>query len=96
MGKRELLLIVGFIVLGVVVYQVTTPAARPRQAAGPSRRSSATSASTSTRTAAVGPGAFRVEREVPDEVTELRITGVRGNVTLVGADEPRCRASSRW
>src|SRR5829696_8303228 len=86
MGKRELLLVVGFIVLGAVVYQVT---AGP---ADPSRRSwsfagmiqqmrrevSGNQASGKSRSTLTAPA--------PSSLRELRLVMRSGKITVTGED----------
>ena len=86
MGKRELLLAAGFLLIGVVVYQVTAPAAdpsRPRWSVGgileqvrrDVRGNQAQASSTSTTSIAA-----------PTSLREVRIVVGSVNVSLVGED----------
>ena len=86
MGKRELLLILGFVVLGAIVYQITAPPPRPgeggmsvgriladarRAVHGNRGRAEVTHTST---------------RPVGSSTTELRLLGPLGEVTIQGED----------
>ena len=86
MGKRELLLIVGFVVVGAVVYQATAPAPQPGQrgfsfgrlleaARREVRGNQATAELTTTARHKVGP-----------ELTEVRIAGPVSEVEVAGED----------
>jgi hypothetical protein len=87
MGKRELLLIVGFLVVGVVVYQVTAPAGASGGGFSFGRliekiRSEIRGQNyelQAKRTASV---------EAAPEVNTLRLEGLRGTVTITGEDRP--------
>lgn len=86
MGKRELLLIVGFLILGAVVYQATAPPAGPNERNFSVSRlvdhiwreirgDRASAEATTTRTHAIA-----------SEVTELRLHGAFAEVTIVGEE----------
>lgn len=88
MGKRELLLILAFAVLGVVTYRVTAPPGEAndegfslsrfvRQAVGELRGQSATAEVAKNVTVAV-----------PAGVTNLAVRGFSGRLTVVGEDRP--------
>jgi hypothetical protein len=88
MGKRELLLIVGFVIVGVVVYQVTAPEPAPGhrgfsfsrflEAARREVRGNRASAELTTTT----------RHKLPAALTELRITGPISEVEVTGEDRP--------
>jgi hypothetical protein len=86
MGKRELLLIIGFVVLGAVVYQATAPPPDPGEEGfsisrifhNIRREMRANSASARL----VNP----VAHAVPAEVTELRVDPRSRGVTITGGD----------
>jgi hypothetical protein len=86
MGKRELLLILGFIVFGAVVYQVTAGPADPARSNWSfggmiqkiRREVSSNSASAKSQTTVNAP--------VPDSVHELRIVMRSGRITVAGED----------
>jgi hypothetical protein len=98
MGKRELLLIVGFLILGAVVYQATAPPAGPNERnlsisrlvdhiRREIRGNRASAEATTTRTHAIA-----------HDVTELRLDGAFAEVTIVGEEradiETRLRVHS--
>lgn len=86
MGKRELLLIVGFVILGAVVYQATAPPPGPNDRSfSVSRildhirreiRGNRASAETTTT----------IRHALTPEVTELRLDGSFAEVTIVGEE----------
>jgi hypothetical protein len=85
MGKRELLLIAGFVVLGLAVYQLTAPPPAPGETGfsiarivDQVRRVRGNQASAEATTTASHP--------VPDTVGELRVNVLRGPITIVGDD----------
>jgi hypothetical protein len=86
MGKRELLLIAGFALLGLAVYQLTAPPPAPSEAGFSlarivdqvRREVRGNQASAEATTTASHP--------VPDTVGELRVHVLRGPITIVGDD----------
>jgi len=85
MGKRELLIILGFLVLGAALYQVTAPPAREGSGFSFRRlideiradiRSDSTSATYT----------HRAEIDVSPSLEEVRIASVSGQVTVTGED----------
>jgi hypothetical protein len=95
MGKRELLLIVCFAIVGVVVYQATAPPAGPndrgfsfsRLIDHARREIRGNRASAETITTATQP--------VPTDVTEVRITGSAAEVEITGEDRTDIESSLR-
>ncbi len=95
MGKRELLLIVVFVIVGVVVYQATAPPPGPNErsfslskiieaARREIRGNRAVAETTSTSTLAIG-----------EEVTELRVVGFLTEVQITGEDRATIETSLR-
>ena len=92
MGKRELLLAAGFIIIGVLVYQVTAPASDPARPGWSlsgivermRREVRGNQAQASTTTSSTIP--------TPDSVRELRIEVGVVNVTIVGEDREDIQA----
>ncbi len=86
MGKRELLLIVGFVVLGTIVYQVSAPAREP----GKSTWSVGKIVDEIRREIRGNPGRAEVTstntHAVPDGISELRVTPRGSPITIVGED----------
>ncbi|HEU4691922.1 MAG TPA: DUF4097 family beta strand repeat-containing protein [Vicinamibacterales bacterium] len=84
MGKRELLLIVGFVVLGMIVYQVSAPAREP----GKSTWSVGKIVDEIRREIRGNPGRADVTSKnthaVPDGITELRVTPRGSPLTIIG------------
>ena len=84
MGKRELLLIVGFVVLGAIVYQVSAPAREP----GNSTWSFGDIVDDIRREIRGNPGRAEVTsthtHAVPEGIHELRITPRGSPITIVG------------
>jgi len=84
MGKRELLLIAGFIVLGALAYQFTAPAARP----GESRFSLSNIFNNVRREMRGNPASVTITRSdalpVTDAISEVRISGVNGKLEVRG------------
>lgn len=84
MGKRELLIIVGFVVVGAVIYQFTAP-----PATGTSSFSFSGLFDEARREMRGNPGRAELVHTAtlaaPDELREVRILGVgRGGVTVIG------------
>ena len=95
MGKRELLLIAGFLILGAVVYQATAPPAGPNERSFSISRlvdhirrevrgNRASAEVTTTRTHAIA-----------RDVTELRVDGAFAEVTIVGEERADVETSLR-
>jgi hypothetical protein len=86
MGKRELLLIIGFAVIGAIVYQVSAPAREP----GKSSWSFGEIVDDIRREIRGNPGRAEVTskrvHEVPDGIQELRVTPRGSPITIVGED----------
>ncbi len=95
MGKRELLLVAAFVIVGALVYQFTAPPPAPGERSfslskliGNMRREvrgNRAQADTTTTT----------EHPVPDHVTEIRLTLGRMDVTITGEDRTSIEAELR-
>jgi len=84
MGKRELLIIAGFIVIGTVVYQLTAPDPKPGEKAF-----SFSGLVGALRREVRGNNANATDRregtfKIPDSLSEVRIAGTVHKVTVVG------------
>jgi len=86
MGKRELVIVVVFLVLGFGVYRLTAPPADP------SRRGFSVSGIVNEIRREIrgqrssAEATFTATRVVPDTVTEIRLTLATGTVTIIGED----------
>ncbi|HEX5217198.1 MAG TPA: hypothetical protein VFV98_17160 [Vicinamibacterales bacterium] len=88
MGKRELLIIAGFIVAGTVVYQLTAPDPKPGEKAF-----SFSGLVGALRREVRGNNANATDRregtfKIPDSLSEVRIAGTIQKVTVVGENRP--------
>ncbi len=95
MGKRELLLIVAFVIVGAVVYQATAPPG------GPNERSFSFSRILEHVRREMRGNRFSAQdartftHELDSTVTEVRMTGSLGELTITGEDRPNIEALHR-
>ncbi len=92
MGKRELLLVAGFVIIGALVYQLTAPPAAPGE-----RSFSMTQLVDNMRRAVQGNRASAevantTTHRVTAEIKEFRFSLLRGEVTIVGEDRETIEA----
>jgi hypothetical protein len=86
MGKRELLLIVGFVIAGALVYQVTAPEAAPGQHGFSFRRFIDAARREVSGNRASAEATTISAHKLPPELTELRIVGPISEVEVAGED----------
>ncbi len=93
MGKRELVLIVAFVVFGVGVYRLTAPAASPERT-GFSFSAVLESIRNEFRREDFKQDATRqAQQEVPDDVSVVAVRDFRGQLTIQGEDRPDVAAT---
>jgi hypothetical protein len=86
MGKRELLLVVCFLIVGVVVYQATAPTPAPGERGLSLGRLIEAARREVGGNRAVADLTTTSTHKVTDEITELRITGPISEVEVLGED----------
>ncbi len=86
MGKRELLLVVCFLIVGVVVYQATAPTPAPGERGLSLGRLIEAARREVGGNRAVADLTTTSTQKVTDEITELRITGPISEVEVLGED----------
>src|SRR4051812_28142721 len=86
MGKRELLLVLCFVIVGVVVYQVTAPAPGPGDRGLSLGRLIEAARREIGGTRAMAELTTTASHKLSPELTELRITGPISEVAVQGED----------
>ena len=95
MGKRELLLIIGFVVVGVVVYQATAPPPNPNDKGFSFGRLVEAARREITGNRAHAETTASTTHAVDPELTEIRVLGTLAEVEIVGAERSDIQSTVR-